>query len=181
MEYKLLFMSCWDFPVYFCGLQPSDTHWAAETESKASTKASSRQELLFLGYKVNSKAPWKGNVIEVNAPHRAQWFTMLLLTKVIKSFSWLMATSPPQGDGKSVADACAVHIFRDITLIWLIYSNKTTVWDNHHIKSLWTNIHPFNHFDDNYSWKRQCWNRKKSSKLYGSYIQLGLSLAFRCI
>lgn len=146
-------MSCWDFPVHICGLQLSDAHCAAKTDSKASAKTLLRQELLFSSYKVTLRAAWKGNVIEVNAPHQAQWFTMLLLTKVIKSFSWLMATSPPQGDSKSVADACAVLIVRDISLIWLIYFNKTTVWNQRHIESLWTNIHSLNHFDENCSWK----------------------------
>lgn len=147
-------MSCWDFSVHFWWLQPSDaSRWDAKTESKTSAKNSS-QKLLFSGYKVNLKAPWKGNVIEVNAPHRAQWFTTLLLTKVIKSFSWLMATSPPWGESKSVADACAVLIFGDITLIWFIYSKMTNVWDNQPIESLWTQIHPPNQCDENGSWKQ---------------------------
>lgn len=76
-------------------------------------------------------------------------FTMLPLTEVIKSFSWLMATSPPQGESKSVADACAAPNARDKTLMWLIYSNRTTVWDNHHMESLRTNIHPPNQCDEN--------------------------------
>lgn len=148
-------MSCWDFSVHFCGLQPSDaSHWDAKTESKTSAKNSSLQKLLFLCYKVNLRAPWKGNVIEVNSPHRARWFTTLLLTKVIKSFSWLMATSPPWGESKSVADACAVLILRDITLIWLIYSKTTNVWDNQPIESLWTQIHPPNQCDENCSRKQ---------------------------
>lgn len=90
----------------------------------------------------------------VNARRRAQWFTTQLLTKVIKSFSWLMATSPPQGESKCITDACAALIFTDATLIWLIYSNLMTVWDNHHVERLWANIHPPNHRDENHSRKQ---------------------------
>lgn len=45
----------------------------------------------------------------------ASLFTTLPLTELIKSFSRLTATSPPQGESKSVVDACAVPITRDVT------------------------------------------------------------------
>lgn len=48
---------------------------------------------LFLSQKVNTKAAIAE--VEVNAPPHARRLAALLLTKVIKSFSWLMATSPP--------------------------------------------------------------------------------------
>lgn len=91
-------------------------------------------------------------------------FTTLSLTEVIKSFSWLMATSPPQGESdrerqrerESVADACAVPIARDATLIWLIYSSRTTVWDNHHMEGFSTIIHFPNRRDENVLFMEAC-------------------------
>lgn len=52
---------------------------------------------VFLSEKVNMKAAWAESEVEVNAPPHAWWLAALLLTKVIKSFPWLMATSPPPG------------------------------------------------------------------------------------
>lgn len=44
-------------------------------------------------------------------------FSTLPLTEVIKSASWLMATSPPQGEGRAVADACSHRQGRNFDLI----------------------------------------------------------------
>lgn len=169
-------MSCWHISIHFCGLRSSDAwHW--DPESKIWAKTSSLQKLLYLSHKVNLKAIVKEDVVEVNAPSRAQWLTTLLLTKVIKSFSWLMATSPPRGEAKALADAYAALILRDIALIWLIYSHTTTVWDNHSIR---TKAHFHNQCNENSSWnmyvKKQ---QQKLSKLCDSCKTFGVNFSLR--
>lgn len=71
--------------------------WCKQPSKSISQNFPTEKWPLFLSQKVWMKAATAESEVEVNVPPRAWRLATLLLTKVIKSFSWLMATSPPPG------------------------------------------------------------------------------------
>lgn len=113
--------------------------------------------------KLTWKPPEKTNAMEGNAPHGAQWCNELVHYAVIdRSDQIIFLTNghfpSPRRERKreSVAEACTVPIIRDTTLIWLIYSNRTTVWDNHHMEGFSTISHSPNRRDENVLFMEAC-------------------------